>query len=184
MIREVKNGNKTIKYELTRKKVKNINLRVKPDFTVAVSAPSRVSLRYLDEFVLSKADFINSAIEEYKNKTVARLEPRYTPEEFTALIKRYFDEVYTKFIPYNIDRPQLRLKRMKSRWGSCNFVKRVIALSTNLIYCTEEQIYYVVVHEFTHLLVHNHSKAFYDIVSVFCPDYKRIRREMNSIMLE
>ncbi len=175
-------GNK-IKYSLIRKKVKNINLRIKPDSTVIVSANSRVSLKYIDEFVKSKGDFIMKAIDNFSIEKKPS-EPLYTPEEFVDYIIREYEQVFLTFNNnYTIIKPQLKLKRMKSRWGSCNYTKGIIALSTNLIYCTEEQIRYVIIHEFSHLLIHNHSDAFYSIVKIYCPDYKRIRKEMNKIIL-
>ncbi len=182
MIREVEKNGIIIKYELVRKRVKNINMRIKPDLTVSVSASPRVPLKYIDDFVLKKSDFILDAIDGYKSKE--KLKPLYTAEEFSELIVRYYNEVYNSFREYNIPYPKLKIKKMSSRWGSCNYVKGIIALSVNLIYCTEEQIYYVIVHEFSHFLVHNHSREFYDIVSKFCPDYKRIRREMNQMVIK
>ena len=47
---------------MTRKKVKNINMRVKADGNVYVSASNRVSVDYIDRFVASKAEFIMKAI--------------------------------------------------------------------------------------------------------------------------
>ena len=51
-----------IEYELTYKKVKNLNLRVQSDGAVAVSAPMRVPLHEIDRFVLSRAGWILSLI--------------------------------------------------------------------------------------------------------------------------
>lgn len=183
MIREVEYNGTTIKYNLTRKRVKNINLRIKPDLTVEVSANSRVSLKYLDEFVIKKGDFILKAFRDFNEKTINKRTPTFTDEEFNAYIIERFEYTYSLFNSYNIDKPQLKFRKMKSRWGSCNFVNCIITLNTNLIYCTKEQIDYVIIHEFSHLIVPNHSKKFYDIVVQFCPDYKRIRKEMAGILL-
>ena len=158
MIREVEYNGQIIKYELIRKRVKNINLRVRTDGTVTVSANQRVSMKYIDSFVLSKAEFVIKAVESCKNRIETKSE-------------------------YKIDRPRIKFRKMKSRWGSCNFVKCVITLNTNLIYCTEEMIYYVIVHEFSHLVVPNHSKDFYKVVERFCPDYKRIRKAMGDVII-
>ncbi len=178
MIRSVKFNDNTIEYELQRKRVKNINLRVKSDGSVVVSANNRVSAQYIDSFVESKGEFILKALNGF-NKEAAT--PQYSSGEFNELIISLFEKTYNDFVQFNIERPKLKFRKMKSRWGSCNYVDCVITLSTNLIYCSEEQIYYVIVHEFSHLLVHNHSKDFYAIVEQFCPDYKRIRKEMNKI---
>ena len=62
MIRSVRTENGVVEYELTRKRVKNINLRVKTDGKVAVSAPRNVSVARIDAFVAGNAAFIFSAI--------------------------------------------------------------------------------------------------------------------------
>ena len=49
--RTIRTGNIEITYILTRKKVKNINMRVKADGNVYVSASNRVSVDYIDRFV-------------------------------------------------------------------------------------------------------------------------------------
>ena len=184
MTREVNFNGTIIKYELLRKRVKNINLRIKPDLTVFVSANHRVGLKYIDDFVLRKADFILSAIEKFKdNKTIER-KPEFSDEKFNCVIKENFNKVYEIFLnDYRIRLPQLKMRTMKSRWGSCNYEKSIITLNTNLIYCTDEQIYYVIVHEFSHLLVHDHSQNFYKIVEKYCPNYKEIRKEINKIYI-
>ena len=50
-----------ISYTLIRKNVKNINLRIKPDGSVVVSADPRVPRSYIDDFVMSKIPFIQKA---------------------------------------------------------------------------------------------------------------------------
>jgi len=64
-LRKVFFDNREISYLLIRKKVKNINLRIKPDATVTVSASSRVSFEIIDKFVMSKGKTILKAIEYY-----------------------------------------------------------------------------------------------------------------------
>lgn len=183
MTREVEYKGKVIKYNLERKKVKNINLRVKPDMSVYVSANNRVSLKYIDEFVIKKADFVLNAIENFQKRTYTLPQPKYSKQEFSEYISKSFDDIYKKFKIFNIIKPKLKLRKMKSRWGSCNYVKGIITLNTQLIYCAKEQIDYVIIHEFSHLIVHNHSDEFYKVVEKFCKDYKRIRKEMNKIYL-
>ena len=46
-----------------------------------------------------------------------------------------------------------------------------------------ECIEYVVLHEFTHFLVANHSKEFYDELSRVCPDYKELKNKLNDIKI-
>ena len=68
MIRRIETDYGIIEYELEIKKVKNINLRVRPDMTVHVSANRRTSTRTIDDFVRSKAEMITTAIAEMREK--------------------------------------------------------------------------------------------------------------------
>ncbi len=58
-------NDRVIIYELSRKSVKNLNLRIKSDGTVSLSANRRVSIAKIDEFILSKADFIIKHIDRF-----------------------------------------------------------------------------------------------------------------------
>ena len=68
MIKEINLKNLKIKYDLQYKKVKNINLRIKPGGTIHVSANKLVPQNIIDEFIISKADFIVNALNKYVNK--------------------------------------------------------------------------------------------------------------------
>ena len=69
------------------------------------------------------------------------------------------------------------IRHQKSRWGSCspkgnlNFNVRLVAIPPSL----RE---YVVVHELAHLKYMNHSKAFWELVGRFYPDYRNARKEL------
>lgn len=60
--------NKTINYTLYRKKVKNINLRIKRDGSVFVSANHKVPIDYINSFLESKGNWILKNMEIIKNK--------------------------------------------------------------------------------------------------------------------
>lgn len=62
MIRQIMLNGQTVRYDLQRKRVKNINLRVRTDGTVTLSAAPNVPLRVIDEFLLENADRILAAL--------------------------------------------------------------------------------------------------------------------------
>ena len=62
----------------------------------------------------------------------------------------------------------------RGRWGSCSG-KNAIHFSFRLIYAPKEVIEYVVVHELAHTRHHDHSKAFWEEVAKFVPDWKQKR---------
>lgn len=78
---------------------------------------------------------------------------------------------------YHLEFPDVKLRDMKSRWGSCTPAKNSITLNRKLIHYPFEFIEYVVLHEFVHFIQPNHSKAFYNIIENYMPDYKT-RMEM------
>lgn len=69
MTHTVTAGDRKITYELTRKKVKNINLRIKPDGTVHVSASTAVTIAVIERFIRKRADFILGAIDKLLSAT-------------------------------------------------------------------------------------------------------------------
>lgn len=78
---------------------------------------------------------------------------------------------------YHLEFPDVKIRDMKSRWGSCTPAKNSITLNRKLIHYPFEFIEYVVLHEFVHFIQPNHSKAFYNIIGNYMPDYKT-RMEM------
>ncbi len=67
-IRTVKCGDRTVSYILTRKKVKNINLRIKPDGLVYISASGRVPIKYIENFIREKSEFILHALDRFAER--------------------------------------------------------------------------------------------------------------------
>ena len=182
-------GGENIKYILERKQVKNINLRVRPDGSVKVSASPRVDTSYIDDFVLSKVEFILKALERFES---AETTERQFQEELVkaksgqeslladpAIFTEILDEVYPAFIPYGIARPKLRIRTMKSCWGSCLVNKGIITLNRKLLMKHRECIEYVVVHELCHFIHPNHSKEFYKFMEQFMPDWKERKGRLN-----
>ncbi|WP_150467703.1 M48 family metallopeptidase [Francisella sp. SYW-9] len=67
---------------------------------------------------------------------------------------------------------RVTIKKTKTRWGSCNYIKKTINLNFNLILRDIEAIEYVVLHEIAHLTHPNHSKEFYNYIESYMPDWK------------
>ncbi|AFY38412.1 protein of unknown function DUF45 [[Leptolyngbya] sp. PCC 7376] len=70
----------------------------------------------------------------------------------------------------------LRVKAMKTRWGSCSSLGR-INLNLQLIQLSLDCLDYVIVHELCHFREMNHSKRFWSLVTQCMPDWK-IRRAL------
>ena len=184
MTREIKVNGKIIEYELSIKSVKNINLRIKPDGKVYVSANRWVSKKAIDNFVASKADLIFRALKKYEEREEAPKVQYYTESELRNLIAKLCEKVYPHFEKRGVKYPQIKFRKMVSRWGSCHPTKSVLTFNTNLIYAPLECVEYVVLHEFTHFLQANHSPKFYEELTTVCPDWKERRNKLRIINIK
>ena len=68
--------------------------------------------------------------------------------------------------------PEIKLRRMTSRWGSCRPKTGVLTFNTGLIHADEACIEYVVTHEFCHFIHPDHSPAFHALMTRLMPDWR------------
>lgn len=133
---------------------------------VVQSKEERVKLQrgYLELFVKDKSDIKrkeNLIYEWYYEK--ATLYFFNILQEFNKIVKQ--------------DIKSVKIRQMKTRWGSCNSYKSYINLNIELIKKPKACIEYVVFHELVHLLYPDHSKKFYEHLSLYMPDWQK-RKEI------
>ncbi len=75
--------------------------------------------------------------------------------------------------------PRVMLSSANSRWGSCNS-RREVRLAWRLLKAPPALVDYVVVHELAHLRHMDHSREFWAEVERLCPDYRRLRDELEA----
>ena len=226
---------KILGYEVHRKKVKNINLRIKPNMEVYISVPMNLHRDYIENFIRSKESWIKSVLKkvedvkekqkgfEYKTGEIHRfLGKEYNLtvktgnfnsvnlvnnekkpniiltvnenileniDEKKKIMEKWYFENAKKLFPQFMEKwlkildeyvEKVAIKPMKTRWGSCNYVKKYITLNTELIKRTPFEIEYVVLHELTHLKYPNHGKGFYNYVERYIPNYKIAEKMLNA----
>ncbi|WP_456479727.1 M48 family metallopeptidase [Nautilia sp.] len=99
---------------------------------------------------------------------------------YRAEAKKVFYEIINKYIPVVEKKPlKVTIRKMKTKWGSCNFSNSHIILNSELIKKPKECIEYVIFHELAHLIFPNHSKEFYNYLAVYMPDWKRRKLKLN-----
>ena len=87
-----------------------------------------------------------------------------------------FIKKYSPLIPKKISK--IRIKKMRTRWGSCNSAKGYLNFNVKLVQKPLKGIEYVVVHELTHLIHANHGKEFYNTLEGFLPDWKEAKKTL------
>ena len=226
---------KILGYEVHRKKVKNINLRIKPNMEVYISVPMNLHRDYIENFIHSKESWIKSVLKkvedvkekqkgfEYKTGEIHKfLGKEYNLtvktgnfnsvnlvnnekkpniiltvnenileniDEKKKIMEKWYFENAKKLFPQFMEKwlkildehvKKVAIKPMKTRWGSCNYVKKYINLNTELIKRTPFEIEYVVLHELTHLKYPNHGKGFYNYIERYMPNYKIAEKMLNA----
>ncbi len=213
-----------VHYELTRKSVKNINLRIRPDGTVAVSAPRSIPRDVIDTFVNSRHQWIEDAQKRAKSQALPPWAPENVcdgctvsylgkpcilhvlaansarmefwasgitlfkdPQNKEACAKHFksgwekrclnvFEPILktqAKLLSQAVPSHTLKIRDMKSRWGTCNVKKGIITLSSRLLQYPEGCIAYVALHELLHFFHPNHGAGFYRSLESVWPEWKK-----------
>ena len=98
-----------------------------------------------------------------------------------TLIERWYRREMESLIPellrhweiiIGVNVAQWGIKKMKTRWGSCNTRARRIWLNLNLIKKPAPCLEYVLVHELVHLLEASHNQRFYALMTQFMPQWR------------
>ena len=119
-------------------------------------------IKFLDDAI-----FVES--EKYLNKWLNKKIKELFQERLDYNYNRYQEK-----IPY----PKLKIRTMKTRWGVCNIRDNSVTLNSRLIEYDIEKLDYVIIHELSHFIHFNHSKAFWNQVEKYTPKYKQIRKEL------
>lgn len=100
----------------------------------------------------------------------------------------YRRELRTRAVPlmetwahaFGIDLPKWGIKRMKTKWGTCNIQAKRVWLNLELVKKPPQCLEYVIVHELAHLFERNHSDRFVALLDQKLPQWRLIRDELNA----
>lgn len=121
----------------------------------------------------SKLEITNDKIYILNSKELTKLVDRKVKQIFNDKIE-YWYNIFEEDIP----KPNLKIRKMTSRWGVCNTKNKNVTLNYYLYKYDIECLDYVIIHELSHFIHPNHSKNFWLLVSKYCKDYKRIRNKL------
>ncbi len=118
-------------------------------------------------------DIDNDKIFVRDNKSLVK----FLNKKIESVFKEHLDYWYNLF-EEDIPSPNLKIRKMKTRWGVCNTRNKNVTLNYDLYRLEIRCLDYVIVHELSHFIFPNHSSSFWKLVSKYCPNYKEIRKEM------
>ncbi|OZF41241.1 M48 family metallopeptidase [Rhodococcus sp. 14-2470-1a] len=79
--------------------------------------------------------------------------------------------------------PKWTIRRMKTKWGSCNRETRHIWFNAELTKKHPDCLEYIVVHEMTHFFERNHGERFTSLMDQYLPDWRSRRDQLNAAPL-
>ena len=167
---------------VTRKRVKNVNLRVRADDgCVAVSAPPRTSDAFISAFVREKRPWIDARLREVSSSPRAHA-AQASPEEvaaWKAVVSACVPPLIEAWEPImGVRAGKIAYRNMTSRWGSCQPSTGRICINVRLALYPPECLEYVVVHELCHLIERGHGPRFQAAMDRFMPDWRDRRAKL------
>lgn len=169
-----------ITYIIQKSRRRSISVSVLPDNLVLVKVPYETSERTVQEFLLSKKDWITKHLEK-QNREEEKAESLglFSADEIKQIKKQV-----RKIIPHRVELwankievtyGRIAIRLQSSRWGSCA-QNGNLNFNCLLVKMPPEIMDSVVVHELCHRRHMNHSKEFYAEIDRVFPDYKRCNK--------
>lgn len=181
--------------QVTRKRQKNMYLRVKPaplqdsrgtGFVLCVSAPARYSDDRIIAFVQERLPWVRHQIDRvqarYEERRASGTTGAPSPEELAqwrAVVGAFTPPLIEKWAPIiGVAPGKLAYRNMVSRWGSCNVKTGRICINVQLAAQPPECLEYVVVHELCHLREANHGPRFHALLDAYLPNWRAAERKL------
>ena len=145
----------------------------------------RYLLKVVEHNAAPKVVLKHNSIELYirKGATIAQREDLlqgWYRQQLRELIPQYVAKLEKKM---NVNVSEIRIRSMKTKWGTCNHEAKRIWLNTELAKKPIESIEYVLVHEMVHLIERNHNETFIAYMDKLLPKWKHLREELNQSAL-
>lgn len=173
-----------IPVEVSRKKIKNMYLYVKPpEGRVSVSAPLRMSGSEIARFVRQKRSWIERRQQAYRRQYEEQDLGENGVRPLDERDRAFLREEISRLLPKWEERTGLhcssfQIRDMKTRWGTCNTRTGKLWFALMLARQPQECVEYVILHELAHLYEPSHNARFKAFLDVHMPEWREIRRRM------
>lgn len=186
---------KIITVELkNRKNIKHCYLRILKENLIEIKANRYFTLYDAKKLIEKKSEWIKSSIKKLSKN-------RLNEDEFSYLgeIKKledfniknldiFYKKEIQKILPSKVEElskkmqlfpTSISFRKNKRTWGSCNY-KNGLNFNILLMKFPIEVMEYVIIHELAHIKHKNHSKDFWNLVEVYCPNYREIEKRFKN----
>lgn len=107
-------------------------------------------------------------------------------EWYRSRAKVIFDVRFQRILEQALwveDKPSIRLMTMRTQWGNCS-PSGLLTLNPHLVKAPTICIDYVILHELCHLVEHNHSERFYQLLTQVMPDWEVVKERLDNMAVK
>lgn len=185
--RFIEHGAERIEYAIVRSARRTVAISIERDGAVVVRAPHGASERGLRRIVCERATWVSTKRREIITRRAAAPPlPAASDVALLAEARRVLperlDACWEVFARPGEVKPTLRIRLMRSRWGSLIAGCRM-SLNARLVQAPVPCIDSVVFHELCHLRVAGHGPEFYRELARYVPEWKARRAELRQLYL-
>ena len=179
----------TVKLE-NKKNIKHCYLRILKADLIQIRANKYFTIFDAKDLINRKKEWIESSIQKMSKKSLNDDEflllgekKKYENYKIKNIDTFYRGEI-EKILPQKVDEfskkmnlfpTSISYRKNKRTWGSCNY-KNGLNFNILLMKFPIEVMEYVIVHELAHIKHKNHSKDFWNLVAVYCSNYKEVEK--------
>ncbi len=140
-------------------------------------------LKIIEYNSINKVILKENEIELYiKPNTTIEKRQRILDEWYRLELKSVVPDIIKKWEnKIGVTSNEFGIKKMKTKWGSCNVNAKRIWVNLELSKKKRECLEYVIVHELTHLLERKHNKKFISFMDKFMPEWKVYKEGLNNL---
>lgn len=119
-----------------------------------------------------------------------QVRPGTSTEKRQTIIEEWYRNQLKELVPSIVKKwekvmrvsvDEIGLRKMKTKWGTCNIEAKRIWLNLELAKKPLPCIEYIIVHEMVHLLERNHNEKFIAHLNNYLPEWKQLKNELNKL---
>jgi predicted metal-dependent hydrolase len=167
-------------FEKFNQKIKSINPHHNPEQIILKGKPYRLIVKE-GNFSYQMGD--DEVIVFTRSKDVMTVKKRIFAAEIMKSIEYINPHVKAIISQDGLDLRPIKIKYLKSKFGSYHKKKDFITLNSFLATCDDELLIYVIFHEYVHVLVFNHSNNFYEQLQKWLPNHRTYQKRLKNIAI-
>lgn len=143
-------------------------------------------------YILKVIDYNSPSVKKINAKTlVMYVRKSSSVENKEKLMNSFYKDQLSikinKYLPeleeiINVKSSGYSIRKMKNKWGSCNYNKKTLIFNVDLAKKTDAEIKYVIIHELLHLIEKRHNDHFRELMDYYCPKWEYYQSSLNQIL--